>query len=79
MGLAYQSGRTIRGGIVALARSDCLESHVQPRHWGSGSGTHTRKAPATREAPQHDQVRDDRTNRTPVRDKLGALGSRRGL
>ena len=54
------------------------ENDAQSLHRGSGGSTHTRKARATREAPKRGQVRDDRTNRTPVRDRLGALGWRRG-
>jgi hypothetical protein len=41
------------------------EDYAQPPHQGSGGSTYTRKARATREAPQRDQVRDDRTSWTP--------------
>ena len=43
------------------------EDDAQPLPLGTGGSTHTRKARATREAPKRGQVRDDRTNRTPVR------------
>ena len=63
---------------ILLRLGEMSENDAQSLHRGSGGSTHTRKARATREAPKRGQVRDDRTNRTPVRDRLGALGWRRG-
>jgi hypothetical protein len=54
------------------------DDDAQPLHRGSGGSTYTRKAHATREAPKRGRDRDDRTNWTPVRDRPGALGWRRG-
>ena len=51
------------------------EEYAQPLHRGSGDGMYTRKAYATREAPK---AWSEMTNRTPVRDRPGALGWRRG-
>src|SRR6476620_6105432 len=64
-------GRLIRLGEMS-------EDDAQSLHRGTGGSTYTRKAHATREAPKRGQVRDDRTNRTPVRDRPGAVGWRRG-
>ena len=65
-----------RGRLIRLG--EMSEDDAQPLHRGTGGSTHTRKARATREAPKRGQVRDDRTNRTPVRDRPGAVGWRRG-
>jgi hypothetical protein len=54
------------------------EDDAQSLHRGTDGSTYTRKARATREAPKRGQVRDGRTNRTPARDRPGALGWRRG-
>jgi hypothetical protein len=56
-----------------LRLGEMSDDDAQPLHRGSGGSTYTRKARATREAPERGQVRDDRTNRTPVRDRPGAL------
>src|ERR1700734_219724 len=61
-----------RGRLTRLG--EMSDEDAQPLHRGSGGSTYTRKARATREAPKRGQVRDDRTNRTPVRDRPGALG-----
>jgi hypothetical protein len=50
------------------------EDDAQSLHRGTGGGTYTRKAYATREAPERGQVRDDRINRTPARERPGAHG-----
>ena len=65
-----------RGRLIRLG--EMSEDDAQSLHRGTGGSTYTRKARATREAPKRGQVRDDRTNRTPVRDRPGALGWRRG-
>ena len=61
-----------RGRLIRLG--EMSEDDAQPLHRGTGGSTHTRKARATREAPKRGQVRDDRTNRTPVRDRYGRSG-----
>ena len=65
-----------RGRLKQLG--ELSEEYGQLLNRGIGGGMYTRKAHATREAPKRGQVRDDKTNRTPVRDRLGALGWRRG-
>ena len=65
-----------RGRLIRLG--EMSEDDAQSLHRSTGGSTHTRKARATREAPERGQVRDDRINRTPVRDRPGALGRRRG-
>src|SRR5580693_6741093 len=47
------------------------EDDARPLHRGSGGSTYTRKAHATREAPDRGQ---GWSNRTPVRDRPGAHG-----
>ena len=61
-------GRLLRPGEMS-------EDYAQPLHRGSGGSMYTRKVRATREAPTRDQ---GWINRTPVRDRPGALGWRRG-
>src|SRR6266496_4725387 len=51
------------------------EAVPQPLRRGSGDSMYTRKAYATREAPRRGS---GMTNRTPARDRPGALGWRRG-
>jgi hypothetical protein len=65
-----------RGRLLRLG--EMSDDDAQSLHRGSGGSTYTRKAHATREAPKRGRVRDDRTNWTPVRDRPGALGWRRG-
>src|SRR5271166_4701095 len=65
-----------RGRLIWLG--EMSENDAQPLYRGTGGSTHRRKARATREAPKRGQVRDDRTNRTPVRDRPGALGWQNG-
>src|SRR5580692_9275798 len=59
-----------RGRLLRLG--EMSEDDAQPLHRGSGGSTYTRKARATREAPERGQ---GWSNRTPARDRLGALGS----
>ena len=61
-----------RGRLIWLGGMS--EEYAQPLHRGSGGSMYKRKAHATREAP----MRDQDINRTPVRDRPGALGWRRG-
>src|ERR1700722_19553301 len=61
-----------RGRLIRLG--EMSDDDAQPLHRGSGGSTYTRKARATREAPQRGQVSDDRTNRTPVRDRPALWG-----
>ena len=49
---------------------------TQRLHRGSGDSTYTTRADATRETPSRGLGRE--ANRTPVRDRPGAVGSRRG-
>src|ERR1700684_2923772 len=65
-----------RGRLLRLG--EMSDDDAQPLHRGSGGSTHKKKAHTTREAPERGQVRDDRTNWTPVTDRPGALGWRRG-
>src|SRR5882672_11327791 len=61
-------GRLIRPGEMS-------EEYAQLLHRGSGGSMYTRKAHATREAPD---AWSGMINRTPARDRPGALGWRRG-
>ncbi len=51
------------------------EQYAHLLHRGSGGSMYTRKAHATRETPT---CESGMVNRTPVRDRPGALGWRRG-
>jgi hypothetical protein len=53
------------------------DDDAQPLHRGSGGSTYKESAHNTG-SPKRGKVRDDRTNRTPVRDRPGALGWRKG-
>jgi hypothetical protein len=66
----------LRGRLIRLG--EMSEDDAQSLHRGTGGSTYTRKAHATREAPERGQVRNDRINRTPARERPGALGWRRG-
>jgi hypothetical protein len=55
-----------RGKLLRLG--EMSENDAQPLHRNS-SGTFTRKTHATREAPKRGQLRNERTNWTPVRDR----------
>ena len=63
-----------RGRLIRLG--EMSEDDAQSLHRGTGGSTYTRKAHATREAPR---AWSGMTNRTPARDRLGAMGWRRGL
>ena len=63
-----------RGRLIRLG--EMSDDDAQPLHRGSGGSTYTRKAHATREAPE--RGRSGMTNQTPARDRLGAVGWRRG-
>ena len=52
-----------RGRLIRLG--EMSEDDAQSLHRGTGGSTYTRKARATREAPQRGQVRDDRTTGRP--------------
>ena len=54
---------------------DTSEDHVPPPHRGIGGSMHTRKAHATTGSPM---AWSGMTNRTPARDRPGAMGWRRG-
>ena len=64
----------LRGRLIRLG--EMSEDDAQSLHRGTGGSTYTRKAHATREAPERGQVRNDRINRTPARERPGALGWR---
>ena len=55
----------LRGRLIRLG--EMSEDDAQSLHRGTGGSTYTRKARATREAPERGQVRDDSINRTPAR------------
>src|SRR5271155_1474059 len=58
-----------RGRLIRLGETG--EDYAQPLHRGSGGSTYTRKAYATREAPERGQ---GWSKRTPARDRPGAHG-----
>ena len=58
-----------RGRLIRLG--EMSEDDAQPLHRGTGGSAYTRKARATREAPERGQ---GWSNRTPARDRLGAHG-----
>ena len=62
-------------GKAGTRVGEMSEEYARPPHRGSGGSMYTRKAHATREAPE---AWLPMTNRTPARDRPGALGWRRG-
>ena len=63
-----------RGRLIRLG--EMIEDDAQSLHRGTGGSTYTRNGRATREAPVRGQ---GWSNRTPVRDRLGTVGWRRGF
>jgi len=64
-----------QGKLAPLGKR--AKKSTQRLHRGSGDGTYTTRADATGETPSRGLGREP--NRTPVRDRPGAVGSRRGL
>ena len=73
MSMCRPTRRPFRGRLTRLG--EMSEEYAQLLHRGSGGSMYTRKARARREAPI---AWSGMINRTPARDRPGALGWRRG-